>query len=620
MPQFIPLSAVRIEDGFWQSEQALVRDVVLPYQWEILNDRVPDAEPSHCINNFRVAAGECEGTHCGVVFLDTDLYKWLEAVGYCLSARRDETLEALADGAIALIGRAQQKDGYLDTYYSITSPDKRWTNLMEGHELYCAGHYIEAAVAYHAATGKRECLDIAVRLADCIDRAFGAEEGKLHGYSGHPEIELALLKLYGATDNERYLRLARYFIDARGASVTNWFDDERVREGHSYIWPEMAGFKADYFQSQAPVREQSDAVGHAVRAMYLYGAMADLARIDADAALKAACERLYESVTRRKLYITGGIGSAALGERFTGDFDLPDDSVYAETCASIGLMLFASRMFLLDGDTRYYDAWELALRNTVLAGMGRDGRHFFYVNPLSVVPSVNKESPTLRHVMINRQKWFGVACCPPNIARTVSALGGMLYATDKERLYVLSHIASSFEHDGMSVALKARGDDYELTVDAPPMTIELHKPEGFIMAGGTEIRHNGGKSVYHYSLIPVVRLMRADPRVAACAGKACVMRGSTVYCMEEADNGAALSALYIRADAKPEPVHMDFLPKSMPALRCEGYRRIAADALYTDEPPRYERTTLTFVPYSQWNNRGEGEMRVWVNELCAPNC
>ena len=617
MPHFVPTQTVRILDGFWQEEQRLVQDVVLPYQWEILNDRVAGAEPSHCIHNFRVAAGLAEGAYGGVVFQDTDLYKWLEAAAYCLMLRPDPALEALADGAVDLIASAQQPDGYLDTYYTIAEPGGRWTNLMEGHELYCAGHFIQAAVAYRDATKKDRALKIALRLADCIDRAFGPEEGKLRGYPGHPEIELALIQLFNAVQDPRYLRLAKFFLDVRGAAKENWFQREQTQEGHHYLFPEMSGFGAEYFQAHRPVREQRQATGHAVRAMYLYSAMAEMAALTKDDALADACGELFRDTTTRQMYVTGALGAAALGERFTTEYHLPNDTMYGETCASIGLMMFAQRMFLLEGDPAVYDVWERALYNAVLAGMGTDGQRFFYVNPLAVDPEEARKDPTLRHVKTTRQKWFGVACCPPNLARALSSLGGGLYAMEPGKLWVLAHIASAFEHEGARFEMTVRGTLHTIGMDAPPMDVILRQPEGFRLEGDPILHHGGGRAEYSYRLIPQVRVLRASARVAADAGKLCVMRGQTVYCMEEADNGKGLCALYADASSLPREATLDFLPKELPALVIKGWRRTDEGwngALYSEQRPVYQPTDITLVPYSRWNNRGEGEMQVWINE------
>jgi len=621
--KFVPVTHVKLDDPLWAKQFAQVRNVVLPYMWEILNDHVENAEKSHCIENFRVAAGLSEDSHYGVVFTDTDLYKWIEAASYCLSVENDPELEKLCDLAIDLIGAAQQPDGYLSTYYIVVAPDKRWTNLTEGHELYCAGHLIEAGVAHYQATGKVTLLNIARRFADLIDFTFGKD--KKRGYPGHPEIELALIRLYEITGEERYLSLAGYFINERGVGE-NIFAEERKKEGHSFIFPEMVHFKADYFQSHLPVRRQTCAAGHAVRAMYLYSAMADLARLTNDHELIEACERLYENTVSRQMYVTGGVGSAKLGERFTVDFDLPSDSAYAETCASIGLMFFSSRMWLLNGKKSCYDTWEQALYNTVLSGMGRDGRHFFYVNPLEVVPQTVSNNPMLSYVKTQRQKWFGVACCPPNLARVLSSLSGYIYAVDHDRLYILSHIGSSFNEGGLYVRLARNGEEYTLTVDGMPQDIFLRLPENSAFNGARFenpgdgyacLHHTGGEQQYSYSLKPCIRVLRAHPSVSALAGKLCVQRASSIYCAEGSDNAVPLSSLRLPVDAIFTEEKVGWLEEDMPILKTAGFKVPDKDwkkQLYSPRPYVYESQEITLIPYSHWGNRGENEMRVWLTE------
>jgi len=621
--KFIPVSNVKMDDPLWSRRFALVRDVVLPYMWEILNDRVDNAEKSHCIENFKVAAGLSTDTFYGAVFVDTDLYKWIEAVAYCLAVEKNEALETRCDQAIAWIGAAQQPDGYLNTYFIAVAPEKRWTNLMEGHELYCAGHLIEAGVAYYQATGKDSLLNIARRFADLIERTFGKE--KKRGYPGHPEIELALIRLYELTGEARYLSLAAYFINERGVGE-NIFVAECQKEGHTFIFPDMAHFEADYFQSHQPVRQQASAAGHAVRAMYLYSAMSDLARLAQDDELISACERLFENTVLRQLYVTGGIGSARLGERFTVDYDLPSDSAYAETCASIGLMFFSARMWLLNRNKACYDIWEQALHNTVLSGMGRDGKHFFYVNPLEVVPLTVAKNPTLAHVKTQRQKWFGVACCPPNLARILSSMCGYIYALENDRLFILSHIGSSFETGGLYVKLSRQGDEYTLTIDGDAIEVCLRLPENSTLTGDCypvnadgyfTIRHAGGKQQYHYALKPAVRILRAHPFVSALAGKLCVQRGLTTYCVEGIDNPTPLSKLRLPEDAGFTEEKAEWLEDDMPVLKTRGYavsEENREQALYDSQSCVYASSEITFIPYSQWGNRGENEMRVWLTE------
>lgn len=620
----IPLRTVKINDPFWQDTQRLISGVVLPYQWEVLNDRVTDAEPSHCIQNFKIAAGDAQGTHQGAVFQDSDIYKWIEAVAYALMIEESLTLASYADEAIEIIARAQAPDGYLNTYYMICEPDQRFQNLTEGHELYCAGHLFEAAVAYYEATGKRRLLEVAVRLADCLVRFFLPEDGNCRGYPGHPEVELALVKLYQATEIKDYLRLCSYFLESRG-QAEGWRDVELARGGfRRHCGDALFSAPINYAQDHAPVRLQRKATGHAVRAMYLYSAMADIAYLTEDDELGEACLALYKNTVQCQMYVTGGIGAAAKRECFTSDYDLPNDSAYAETCASVGLMMFSTRMWRLTKDAACYDVWEKALYNTVLAGMGRDGQHFFYVNPLSVNPAVNRENPTLEHVLTSRPKWFGVACCPTNLARCVLSMGRSIYAKTPEALYVLSHIASSVSIEDLSAELARDGESFTLSIDSPAMAIMLRIPDGYELVTGQgsaqdsymRIEHLGGQVTYRYQLMAKPRVLYAHPRIAQDAGKVCVAYGQRVYCLEEADNGPALCELALPRGAVFEKGKLDWLPEGMFALRTEGVRYCEDGWIgaYSEKAPEAKPAILTFVPYSQWNNRGEGEMCVWVNE------
>ncbi len=360
----------------------------------------------------------------------------------------DEALEKTADEVIDLIADAQCEDGYINTYFTIKEPDKRWTDLCEGHELYTAGHLMEAAVAYYEGTGKRKFLDCMCRFADLICDTFGMEEGKIHGYPGHEEVEIGLIKLARVTDNLKYLKQVKYFIDARGVGE-NYFMKEMSRPDYKLIFPEFVDYTPEYSQSHLPVREQTTAEGHAVRTVYLYCAMADLAEAYQDEGLLNACKTLWNNIVEKRMYLTGGIGSSGYLERFTVDYDLPNEYNYSENCASIGLALFGLRMAQITGESQYMDVAERALYNTVLAGIALDGKSFFYVNPLEVWPPACMEGTSKKHVKPIRQKWFGVACCPPNIARTLASLGQYVYAQkpEKKELYVNLFVSNETELD-----------------------------------------------------------------------------------------------------------------------------------------------------------------------------
>ena len=380
------LNKVKVTDQFWHGYQELVMDTVIPYQEKILNDEIPGVEKSHALANFRIAAGLEEGEFYGMVFQDSDVAKWLEGVAYALEVRSDPELEERADKVIEIIEKAQQDDGYLNTFFTIKEPEHRWQNLQECHELYCAGHMMEAAAAYYEVTGKDRLLHVMERMAEHIGKRFGTEEGKEPGIPGHQEIELGLLRLYEVTGKENYKDLARYFIEQRGKDP-DYFVKEKEKRG--WVHFDMDVNNREYNQAHATVYEQKEAVGHSVRAVYMYTAMAELASLYKDEKLYQACCDLWENMTQKRMYITGGIGSTVDGEAFTIDYDLPNDTVYAETCASIGLVFFARKMLDNVMDGRYADVMERALYNGIISGMQLDGKRFFYVNPLETEPGVS---------------------------------------------------------------------------------------------------------------------------------------------------------------------------------------------------------------------------------------
>ena len=438
---------VKIQDPFWSPYMDLIREKVLPYQWEVLNDRQPDAAPSHAVKNFRIAAGLEDGEFYGEVFQDSDLAKWLEAAAYSLETHPDEELEKTIDEVIELIMRAQQEDGYLNTYFTIGRKEKEWTNLYECHEMYCSGHMMEASIAYYKATGKKQLLEAMCRNARHIAAKFGDAPELCKGYPGHQEIELALVKLYEVTGELEYLQLGKYFLEERGKKP-NFFEEEwRTSRNKCTFKTDTPVESPDlyYNQSHQSIYEQSSAVGHAVRAMYMYAAMADVARETKDQELFKSCKKLWNNVVQRQMYITGAIGATPKGEAFTFDYDLPNETAYAETCASIGLIFFAHRMLKMDVNSNYGDVMERALYNVVLGAMSDDGKKFYYVNPMEIWPEANLKNPERQHVKSVRQKWFGCACCPPNIARLLSSLGQYIYSYEDTSLYVHLYIGGQIE-------------------------------------------------------------------------------------------------------------------------------------------------------------------------------
>jgi uncharacterized protein len=639
----LPLQNVTVADPFWSKYQQLVRDVVIPYQWEALNDRVPDAAPSHAMRNFRIAAGLEKGEFYGFVFQDTDVAKWLETVSYCLMLKPDPALAELVDEVIAVIAQAQQPDGYLNTYYIIKEPGKRWTNLREAHELYTAGHFIEAAVAHYQATGKRTLLEIMQRFADHIDETFGPEPGKLRGYPGHPEIELALVKLYAATGEKRYLRLSQFFIEERGQEP-DYFEIEAEKRGHTAIFSEFKRFDRKYAQTHLPVRQQTVAVGHAVRAVYLYSGMADVAAETGDRELFEVCQRLWQNIVTKQLYITGGIGASSFGEAFTFDYDLPNDTVYAETCASIGLMMFAQRMLKLETDRRYADVLEQALYNTVLSGISLDGTRYFYVNPLAVWPEASAKDHHKQHVKPVRQKWYACACCPPNLSRTILALGSYAYMVKDRTLAVHLYVGgqATVELDGQPIRLTqttnypwegkvtlaltlAQAQQFGLSLRIPGWCREARLAvNGVAVALNAAVLHQGyaqlnrtwqnGDQIELEFAMPV-EVIQAHPQVRANAGKVALMRGPLVFCLEEMDNGRNLAAIVLPKEPKFTATFEEGLLGGTVVIHGEAFRLDESawhDRLYQPVATKLTPVTLKAVPYHLWGNRTPGEMLVWM--------
>ena len=637
----VPVTAYQAGEGFLSQKQKLVRQVVLPYQYDILNDRLPGVEKSHAIENLRQAARKMAGEQVppesfyGMVFQDSDVAKWMEAAAYALAAGPDQELEARLEETIDLLEQGQHEDGYLNSYFTVKAPGKEWTDLQEAHELYCAGHLMEAAVAYFEATGRDRFLKIMERNADCIYRHF--TEVCPRGFSGHPEVELALLKLYRATGNETYKELCAHFIDVRGQSPNYFIEERKTRGWHVWDQGDPNGIDTDYTQSTKPVREQQDAVGHAVRAVYLYTAMADLARESGDPTLKTACETLWKSITEKRMYVTGGIGSTVLGEAFTVDYDLPGDTAYAETCASIGLIFFARRMLELDPKGQYGDVMERALYNTVLAGMAQDGRRFFYVNPLEVVPGISGEAATQRHALPQRPQWYACACCPPNVARLLTSIGSYAYTAGENALFAHLYLEGTVDSGlGWSLTCETgypHGGEVHYTYHGPERetTLALRIPG---WSRRTSLQVNGQeadlsaltKEGYAYlnrafregdqitlTLDMAPQWVTASAKVPALSNRAAVQRGPLVYCAEGVDNGGQVLGLSFAREGAltQEPFDPELLGGVAP-VTAQGWRQREPGALYAYGMAQLEPAQIRLVPYYAWGNRGLTQMRVWL--------
>jgi len=641
MKESLPLSSIKINDSYWNRYTSLIPEKVIPYQWEVLNDRIPDAPPSHCLNNFRIAAGEIKGKHKGMLFQDSDAAKWLEAVAYSLASRPDPELEKNADELISLIGRAQEKDGYLNTYFTLGYPDDKWKNLTDGHELYCAGHFIEAAVAYYQTTGKKNALDISVRLADLICRTFGPKEDQTHGYPGHPEIELALVRLFHVTGTADYLKTAKYFVDTRGGSP-NYFIEEMKRPGFRRIWSVAYGYDTTYAQSHLPVREQDTAEGHAVRALYLYSAMADLALEYNDSELLERCRILWNNIVQKRMYITGSVGSSGHLERFTVDYDLPNDSNYSETCASIALVMFGFRMAKVTGEAKYFDTVELALYNTVRSGISLEGDRYFYVNPLEVWPEACMEQTSKQHIKPVRQKWFDCACCPTNVARTFTSLGQYIYLLENDSLFINLFIQNdtSLKINGKIVNLSLLTDyprtgniKIKIKADNIPFSINIRIPEfaeDFTVKVNNEKTEGQKQNGYFYisniwnddevivSFAMKPRFVFPNPRVHQNCGKAAIARGPEIFCFEEIDNGKNLPALSIDTQSVLNEHWNEELLGGVMLIKVKGKRQILPQEPHSFSEkfiPQTEDITFTALPYGYWGNRESGEMLVWMRTV-----
>jgi DUF1680 family protein len=562
------------------------------------------------------------------MFWDSDVAKWLEAASYSLATHPDPQLETLLDEVIAIIAQAQHADGYLNTWFTTVDPQNRWKNLRDWHELYCAGHLIEAAAAHYQATGKRTLLDVLGRYVDYIATVFGVEPGQKRGYPGHPEIELALVKLYRTTGERRYLELSRYFVDERGRQP-HYYDQEARARGD-----DPAAFWArtyEYNQAHRPVREQRKVVGHAVRAMYLYSAMMDLAYEDGDSSLYEACEHLWRDLTTKRMYVTGGIGTSRQNEGFTSDYDLPNESAYAETCAAIGLIFWAQRLLRLACDRRYTDILELALYNSVLSAISEDGQRFFYENPLA---------SNGHH---QRQPWFHCPCCPPNLARLFGSLGEYIYAQGETDAVIHLYVQGTgkLAIGGQTVTLRQEtnypwaGTVAVQVMPEQPATFGLRlRIPGWCRSA--EVRVNGaavdlpeplaqgyvrierlwqpGDVVTLDLAMPVERLS-AHPDVQADQGCVALQRGPLIYCLEQCDHTEPLSRLVLPSTSLLT-THVDpDLLGGVVVLRGTGAALIDtdwADALYRPHPPVTRPAQLAAIPYYAWGNREPGAMRVWL--------
>ena len=611
----IPFTDVTIADDFWAPRLETNRKVTIPYAFK-------KCEETGRISNFAKAGGLIEGNFEGIYFNDSDVYKVIEGAAYSLKNHPDPELEEYVDKLIDKIAAAQWQDGYLYTFYSVPKPqpEKRWTDIQRKHELYCAGHFFEAAVAYYQATGKRKILDVAIRLADYIDSVFGPV--KKRDVPGHEEIEIGLVKLYQVTGDKKYLKLAKFFLDERG----------HARGRNLY---------GTYCQDHQPVTEQTEPVGHAVRAGYLYTGMADVAALTDERQYQAALERIWHNVVGRKMYITGGIGSRGSGEAFGEDYELPNARAYCETCAAIANAMWNHRMFLLSGDAKYIDVLERVIYNGFLSGVALEGDKFFYPNPLET------------HEGRSRSPWFGCACCPTNIVRFIPSLPGYAYAHKGDILYVNLFIGGSanIKADGNTVRLKqetrypwdgdvkmtvepARSGEFAINVRIPgwaqnrcvpsdlyrylsrskeEVTLKVNnKPLALDIDKGFARIHRKwkkGDTIEMHLPMPARRVLSHE-RVAADRGRVALQRGPVVFCAEFTDNkNAEVLNLYIPDDVK---LHSEFKPDLLGGVVTIGGTAVATKRQVDGTIAASEKRTFVAIPYYGWSHRGTGQMAVWI--------
>jgi DUF1680 family protein len=628
----LPHTQVTIDDAFWSERQRVNRERTIAHIYEQCR-KTGRIDALRGVYDPELVRRGVLGGNIPILFWDSDLAKWIEAASYSLATHPDAELDALLDQVIAVLARAQQPDGYLNSWFTFVEPQKRWSNLRDWHELYDAGHLIEAAVAHFEATGKRSLLDVMIRYADYIGAVFGRSEGQRRGYCGHPEIELALVRLGRATGEARFIDLARYFVDERGRQP-HYFDQEALARGED---PAKYWFKSyEYSQSHLPVREQPEVVGHAVRAAYLYSAMADLAAIDGDKELLAACQRLWTHLTTKRMYVMGGIGSSRHNEGFTSDYDLPNESAYAETCAAIALVFWAQRMLAIDLDGRYGDIMELALYNAVLSGISLEGTGFFYDNPLA--------STGAHH----RAEWFHCPCCPPNLSRIVASIGGYFYAQGPAEavVHLYGQSTARMQLGGQAVTLRQEtGYPWDgavrITVGAAaPAAFELRlRLPGWCSAPSLAVNGEpvdlAAAATGGYALIsrtwqdgdvvtlelpmPVERLY-AHPAVAADVASVALRRGPIVFCVEQADHDAPVRQLLLPAAAAltarfdPELLGgVTVVEGQGVAISDEGWEGM----LYRPGRPAAEPCPIRAIPYFVWDNREPGPMTVWLPEQPA---
>ena len=598
----IEFSDVKITGGYWKARQDINRSVTLKAVYDRFNE------------TGRFEALKCDlrdgDTNIPHIFWDSDVAKWIEGASYILHSEKNDQAVEIIENAIDLIIKNSDENGYFNSHFLVAEKENRF-RLRECHELYCAGHLIEAAVAYYELTGKDRFLNAVKKYADYIERAFKIDNTAAFITPGHPEIELALVRLYKATGEKRYIELAKYFIDKRGncdepGIYTDWANEY-------------------YSQDEMPVRERKTAEGHCVRALYLMCAAADIAYIYKDNDLKTACERFFDSIVNKRMYITGGVGSSNMGESFTIDYDLPNRTAYAETCAAISLAMFAERMLKFGADSRYSDIIERTMYNGIMSGISLDGKSFFYENPLEIDPDFNNINTSTkvkeRFPITQRVEVFDCSCCPPNIMRFVASISGLIYGFDDNTVYINQYINSEGDVNGIKISQKTEypnngkitvrcnSNKKQIAFRIPCWCKSFNINKKYSIKNGYAYVDLDSEENIELELDMPVRIISANRRIHSDAGRIAVMRGPVVYCAEGIDNGADIKSIALPAESVFELAESEFL---LPILKTEAYRPFESDSLYYEAVDDYEKIPLTLIPYYAFANRGESEMQVWL--------
>ena len=598
----IEFSDVKITGGYWKARQDINRSVTLKAVYDRFNE------------TGRFEALKCDlrdgDTNIPHIFWDSDVAKWIEGASYILHSEKNDQAVEIIENAIDLIIKNSDENGYFNSHFLVAEKENRF-RLRECHELYCAGHLIEAAVAYYELTGKDRFLNAVKKYADYIERAFKIDNTAAFITPGHPEIELALVRLYKATGEKRYIELAKYFIDKRGncdepGIYTDWANEY-------------------YSQDEIPVRERKTAEGHCVRALYLMCAAADIAYIYKDNDLKTACERFFDSIVNKRMYITGGVGSSNIGESFTIDYDLPNRTAYAETCAAISLAMFAERMLKFGADSRYSDIIERTMYNGIMSGISLDGKSFFYENPLEIDPDFNNINTSTkvkeRFPITQRVEVFDCSCCPPNIMRFVASISGLIYGFDDNTVYINQYINSEGDVNGIKISQKTdypnngkitvrcNSNKKQIAFRIPCWCKSFNINKKYSIKNGYAYVDLDSEENIELELDMPIRIISANRRIHSDAGRIAVMRGPVVYCAEGIENGADIKSIALPAESVFELAESEFL---LPILKTEAYRPFESDSLYYEAVDDYEKIPLTLIPYYAFANRGESEMQVWL--------